>query len=651
MPTIDQRLATAIRLHQTGRVSEAESHYRAILYEQPDHADALHMLGLLAHQSGRHEEAAELMCRALAIRGPYALYHANLGGVYLALGRVNDAVAQCRETVRLEPDNAEHHNRLGIAQRRQGQFDEAANCFAEALRLDPNHVDARCNLGGVRQRQGRLPEALALLQEAVRLAPGHARAHNNLGSLLIAAGLPERALWHLQEAVRLRPNFGEAMNLAGAALRDMNRNEEAAPWFQQAVRVAPNNLVARTNLGHTFETLGRIDEAVEQFEEAFKRQPDDPTALFGLTRLATRGYYQLAPEQLHHIEKLAEQPDVAKEDLYLLHLALAWAYDKSGEHARAFFHCRSSKEIRLEFEHARGRVFDPEAHTRFIDRIIAAYSPAWFERTRSLGSDSEMPIFVVGMIRSGTTLVEQILASHPAVHGAGEVTDLGQLMSTIPARLGVEKDSLDSLGLLDAALAGSLADEYLRRQRERGGGALRVVDKQPYNYLHLGLIAALFPKARIIHCRRDPVDTCMSAYFQNFASPDPLTLDLRHLGLYYRDYERVMEHWRRVLPVPFLDVQYEELTARQEEISRQIVAFCGLEWDERCLRFHETQRAVRTASALQVRQSMYRTSVGKWRHYEAYIQPLLEVLGETAYSPCRAVSPGPLTPPPPPAAQ
>jgi hypothetical protein len=186
--------------------------------------------------------------------------------------------------------------------------------------------------------------------------------------------------------------------------------------------------------------------------------------------------------------------------------------------------------------------------------------------------------------------------------------------------------------------AKSLAEEYLSRLRSMGGAAVRVVDKAPFNYLHLWFIAALFPRARIIHCRRHAVDTCMSAYFQNFAVPHPYTLDLRYLGLFYREYERLMEHWGRVLPVPILKLQYEELTARQEEISRQIVEFCGLEWDERCLRFNETKRVVRTASALQVKQSMYRSSVGKWQRYEEQIGPLLEALGDSIASPTRGPS-------------
>jgi hypothetical protein len=205
--------------------------------------------------------------------------------------------------------------------------------------------------------------------------------------------------------------------------------------------------------------------------------------------------------------------------------------------------------------------------------------------------------------------------------------DIGRLVVALPQRLGGTEDYPGSVRRLDRATARALADEYLQRLRQVGGEALRVVDKMPFNFLHLGVIATLLPKARVVHCRRDPIDTCLSCFFQNFAEPHPFALDLAHLGHYYREYERLMAHWAEVLPLPVFKLSYEELTADQEAVSRRLVEFCGLEWDERCLRFNETERHVRTASALQVRRPLYRTSVGRWKRYERHLAPLLEALG------------------------
>jgi hypothetical protein len=230
------------------------------------------------------------------------------------------------------------------------------------------------------------------------------------------------------------------------------------------------------------------------------------------------------------------------------------------------------------------------------------------------------------MMRSGTSLVEQILASHPRVFGAGELPDVGLLLKELPQRLGTAQEYPECASLLDAPISRSLAEKYLAKLRHLGGQAARVVDKMPFNYLRLGLIAALFPVAKIIHCRRDPLDTCLSCYFQNFSGSHPYTFDLSDLGYYYREYQRLSAHWTNVLPLKVFDLNYESLTADLENESRRLLDFCGLDWDDRCLRFNETQRVVRTSSVLQVRQPIYRNSIGKWKQYEAHLQPLIEAL-------------------------
>jgi hypothetical protein len=245
------------------------------------------------------------------------------------------------------------------------------------------------------------------------------------------------------------------------------------------------------------------------------------------------------------------------------------------------------------------------------------------------GVNSEVPIFVVGVPRSGTSLAEQILASHPHVGGAGELHDISQIVIRLADRLGGPELYPESLGRLEPAPTRAMAEEYLHQLRHRCGEAPRVVDKMPLNYQHLGVIAALFPRARVVHCIRDPVDTCLSCYFQDFTHPMPFGPDLAHLGHHYRQYQRLMVHFTRVLPLPLFELRYEELIANQEAVSRRLIEFCGLDWDDRCLRFHDTARAVNTSNALQVRKPLYRNSVGRWKRYAAHLGPLLEALGGT----------------------
>ncbi len=346
----------------------------------------------------------------------------------------------------------------------------------------------------------------------------------------------------------------------------------------------------------------------------------------GLGRLAAAGHYSFSAEELGRIDAMAGDSGRPGDERSRLHFVLARVRERAGAYDHAFAHYRRANELLQESQGADGAA-DPAEQRRLVDRLIAVCTPAFFERVRSFGSDSEVPVFVVGMPRSGTTLAEQILASHPHARGAGELNDIDGLATRLPERLGGTQPYPECLERLDPATARAAADVYLGRLRQYGGTAARVIDKLPFNFVHLGLIAALFPRARIVHCRRDPIDTCLSVYFQDFAQSLPCGRDLGQLGRYYRDYERLMAHYAQVLPLPLFELRYEELTADQEAVSRRFVSFCGLEWDERCLRFHETERTVRTCSALQVRQPLYRSSVGRWKHYEAHLGPLLEALG------------------------
>jgi Flp pilus assembly protein TadD len=629
MLTIAQRLAAAVQVHEAGRLAEAEALYRGILAEAPLHPHALHLLGVIAYQAGHYAEALDLIGQALTRHGPHPVFYSNLAAVYLELGRLDDAVSCCRQALRLQPTLPDAHRNLGVALMRQGHYAAAETAFHDTLCLQPGHLDARANLGAVLQKMGRFADAMACLQEAVRLAPTHAESHTNLGALLLASDQPELAAEHLRTAVRLRPTSAEAYSNLGLAVRELGRIDEAMQCFRQALHLNPAYPGTHTNLAHTLELQGRIDEARAELHEALRLDPESAPALAGLSGLAASGHYQFTDDELERIQTLLSRKDVPAEHFGQLHFALARHLDRAGAPDEAFAHYRAGNELRKEYVRYRGAAFDPAAHRRMVDRLIAVFSPTYFERTASFGArgaDSELPVFVVGMMRSGTTLAEQILASHPQVHGAGELQKLGQLTSGPPARLGTTEDYPECMARLDQQTAQSLAEEYLRELRQRGPTAARVVDKMPVNFLWLGLIATLLPRARIIHCRRDPLDTCLSCYFQNFSQLNAFTLDLQHLGAYYREYERQMAHWAEVLSLPIFELSYEELTADQEAVSRRLVAFCGLEWDDRCLRFHETERLVRTASRLQVRKPMYRSAVGRWKRYESHLQPLIEAL-------------------------
>ncbi len=630
MLTIPQRLALAVQHHEAGRLDQAEELYRGILQDEPQQPQALHLLGVRLHQAGRHHEALDLMQQALAAQGPEPNLHSNLAAVTLALGRLVEAEAHCREALRLNPHLPDAWCNLGITLRRKGLPVEAMQALREALRLRPHHVEAGRHLREVASAPPLPPQLavlLARLKERVRLAPANPQLRYDLGLMLLAAGQPGPAAQHLEEALHLRSDFVEAWTSLGTARQQLGQADEAVRCYRSALRANPAHAPAHTLLGYALKSLGNTDEARAELLDAVRLAPNDSQALYFLSELAAAGAYCFPDEEMRRLAALAAQPDLPIDDRCRLHFALAQLLDRSGAYDQAFAHCRQANALRQEIDRRCGNIHDPAAQSLFADRQMAFFTQAYFDQLRSFGSDSDVPIFVVGMLRSGTTLAEQIIASHPLAHGAGELRDIGHLVVTLGQRLGGVDEYPYCLARLDPATARALADEYLQRLRQLGGSAVRVVDKFPTNFLYLGLIATLFPRARIVHCHRDPVDTCLSCYFQNFGDPLPFKLDLAHLGHYYGDYERLMAHWVRVLPLPIFELSYEELTADQEGVSRRLLAFCGLEWVERCLRFNETARAVQTASALQVRRPMYRSSVGRWRHYEAHLQPLLQALG------------------------
>jgi hypothetical protein len=313
-----------------------------------------------------------------------------------------------------------------------------------------------------------------------------------------------------------------------------------------------------------------------------------------------------------------------------LHYGLAQVFDARGEYDQAGESLRQANALCKSSWRKRGQDYDPDAHTQFVSAMIAACTPDYFQRVRGFGLESRRPIFIIGLPRSGTTLLEQVLASHSQVFGAGELWYIGQAFETLPQLLNRTDPPVECLAHLDRDAVRQLADRHLERLRERHATAVRVVDKMPDNYLHLGLIATMFPRALVIHCRRDLRDIAVSCWMTHFRHIR-WACDLGHIAARFAEYRRIIDYWQRVLPTPPLEVEYEQTVADLEGVARRLIAACGLDWEPACLAFHETRRPVRTASVRQVRQPIYGHSVARWKHYEKWLAPLFAAL-ETASS-------------------
>jgi len=393
-------------------------------------------------------------------------------------------------------------------------------------------------------------------------------------------------------------------------------------WLRRAGDLLPVDAVAHNNLGETLLEPGRLDEAEASLRRALQIRPD-----YLKVRLSLASVRKVKADDENLValvaaDEASRDSTLPGEDAVCLHFALGKSYDDIGDHEKAFPHFLEGNKLKRATLD-----YDPDETARRIDSIMRNFDMATMDRLRGGGDPSHLPIFILGMPRSGTTLVEQIISSYPGVHGAGELSDLKAIVRRNIAGTAFP----DNLRLLDQAQLAAWGAEYVAGLQRRAPAAQRITDKMPANFLAVGLIYLMLPNARIIHVKRNPVDTCLSCFTQLFKDGQEFTYDLAELGRYYVGYARLMEHWRKVLPAGvFLDVQYEDIVAGQEAQSRRIIEYCGLEWNDACLDFHQNKRAVRTASMTQVRQPIYQSSVERWRPYEKFLGPLFDALGDLA---------------------
>ena len=623
---------------EAGRTDEAEELCKDVTARAPLDAEAFHMLAMIAYQDGRLEEAGNAILEAITRNDTDIAMHANCGAIMNMLGRAQEAEAACRHVIDLDPENAEAHNNLTVALEVQGRADEALNVCAEALRLRPDYPEAHINQGNLRLRNGDLVGAVESYAAVIRTAPDNVMARANIGIALRELGEFDEAENQCRAAIETNPAFPEAHNALGNLLVVTDRPGQAVNCFRQAVELRPSYLEARANLAAALfkcgdieaaerayrDTIaeneafaeahaglgvvlladGRLDEAVAAFRRTVAIKPGLGEAQYNLAAAGA----EISEDGIARIRELAETDEMPAQDRIALRFALGEYADQRGDAAAAFAEFLAGNELRkLELE-GTGQAFDVDAHDRDVLRIVSAFNSDTFDESSDVGNPTEVPVFIVGMPRSGTTLVEQIAASHPSVCGAGEIETLSGFSTADPiAAKGAEDDILTRFLL--------------------ASDAERVIDKTPFNFFYLGIIRKLFPNSRLVHCLRDPLDTGVSCFFQNFSVNHPWSTDLGQIGCYMRAYERLMNHWHEVLPAPPLEVRYEELVNDPETHSRRLIDFLGLEWDDACLDFHQTRRPVLSASNWQVRKPLYDTSVGRAAAYEPYLRPLLDGLG------------------------
>lgn len=691
--TPGKAIEMAGQLYSRGQYAQAQRVCRQIIDARPANADAHNILGVTLAALGKPDEAVTSLRRAIKLNAQAASYQANLGEILRQNGNLDEAEEALQSAVKIDPKNAQALNNLGIIHYERRKFSEAVDFYRRALESRPNMAEALNNLGNALRQTGDIDGAMQAYQEALTYRAVYPEAYNNLGTLLQQDKQIDEAEHALRKAIQQNPKYVEAHNNLAQLLSSQKKDTEALRILGEALKFAPKNVQtllitariqlrrnanhnaeqaaklalkedpesaeALTILGQVMHETDRYDEAIEYLERALKHKPENAEALnfYGVAlksvgRLEEArenilkalqlndtmygGYANLndlvdfssgvGEELFNRMEAIFESiPNQEAEPYLALHFAYAKALDDRGQHEKALEHYITGGRMkRAQLDYKESETFD------FFDSIRKTFPKEIFESRKFQGIPDERPTFIVGMPRSGSTLVEQILSSHPDVYGAGEVKHLSRALGQLRDRFPSVPKYPGMMTKITPAQMELVGKSYLDALVTGAGKAKRITDKLLTNYFFVGLIHLLFPNAKVIHTRRDPVDTCLSGFTKLFKDDMPHSYDLGELGRYYGKYRELMEHWEKVLPEGvMITVQYEDVVADTEGQARRLIDFLGLPWNDKCVDFHKSDRPVKTASVAQVRKPIYKTSVERWRKYGDGLQPLVDAIGGT----------------------
>jgi len=602
-------------LVRQNRFAVAETELRDVLSRWPHVAKANRELAHALIAQGRTEEALAYYKRVVELRPDEPAAYRDLGMVYKTLGRMKEAYEVLQASFKLDANHEELA--LAVDYQRAGDFGSAENICREVLRKDPVNVNATRLLGMLAAESGKHKLAVQMLRKTVELEPRFYGGYIDLADELLKIDELEECHDVLQSAIGLQPELALPRALLGRLHMEAGRFEEAADAFKAALEKQADHGLSLAGLGHSLKTIGRHEDAVETYRNCIKALPDFGGAYWALANLRT---YRFTDDEITTMEEKVDDTSLDKETRANFNYALAKVYEDGDRYDQAFD--RYERGARLRRSNQTNDIGQLRAAH---DDIINTITPEVLHQNKDYGDPDPAPIFIVGLPRSGSTLIEQILASHSQVDGTHELLDLPRITRAI------DRHKPSGVGYPQALLhygeeLGTLGRQYIAMTRRYRGEAPFFTDKMPGNFASVGLIALILPNAKVINARRYPLDSCMSCYKQQFEPGQTFTYDLVELGEYYLEYQRMMDYWHEILPGKVLDVQYEQMVADQVNQTHRLLEHCGLPWEENCLRFYETDRAVITISSEQVRRPIYSGAVDSWRRFEKHLGPLIEVL-------------------------
>ncbi len=683
MMSVDETIRHAMQLQQVGQLKQAETLLNSLLETHPTQAEALHLLGVIAYQVGKIGLAIQFIERAIQSNPNVALFYSNLGEMHRQLNAIPLSIRYGQQAVTLAPHSATALSNLGIAYYDAKDYAQAEVCHQQALTINPHLSASLNNMGSIYNAYEKTQEAMAFYQAAITVSPQFVDSLNNLAVLLLQQQEFKQASEYLSQAIKFAPDFVDAQCNLGLALLGLEQCAGALVHFEKALQlqpgysqayygfakvhlhqhqfieseyairqaiainpkqvefyqllakiyqeksdykqalmvldhaldIDPTSTTSSLNKGSVLMEMGETSKAQEQFLKSAASSNKD-TQILAHYSLVQLQKVKSDNSSLSHLLSLVNHPTqvISPSKLEYAYFALGKCYDDMGEWAQAFEYFSLGCQLKR-----RRITYDIAEQIEFTNKLIHCFTQQTVDHLQAFANPSAVPLFIVGMPRSGTTLVEQILSSHSQVYGAGELKYLNNLIQYHHYPENVQQFSPE--------ICHAIADRYLFYLQRFSSDAIHITDKMPYNYIAIGLIHALFPNAKIIHVVRNPIDTCFSCYTKLFTQGQLYSYDLTELGQYYQCYERIMNHWRHILPAnAWLDIKYETLVSHFDEEARRLIDFCDLPWEQACLSFYQSKRQVRTASFAQVRQPVYTSSVERWRRYERELAPLIQAL-------------------------
>lgn len=690
--SIEQAMKAAEQLQGQGQLQQAEKIVRNILNQAPKYAPAMHLLGVIAHNVGKTDVAIDLIEQAIKINGKVPLFHANLAEMYRRLERYEEAVEAGKKAVKLAPDFLFAHSNLGIAYFDLKDYDNAEKHQKIALKLNPDFAPSLNNYGSIlRNRDYNYKEAEKYFHKAIKANPNLPDAYNNLGEVLVRLDDPEEALKVLHTVIQKDPNHESAWCNRGLALLALGKGEESKQSYFKAisineksvgalagvcmvaleydlyalgeeaaerlVAVAPEEADSHSMYAALLMAQGKDQEAEKLYQKALSIKDDCAGALVGLGNIEMeRGNLKAAEElfsrcveqnnehsssglySLIQVKKIKpDMPEIAMMEeeakrldgklidskAISLNFALGKMYDDLGEYEKGFPYYIEGCRIKNK-----SMGYSKERREQNVADIKKVFTKDFIKKHAKAGDNSKEPIFILGMPRSGTTLTEQIISSHPNVYGAGELKELTNLVKAHANEENADGYATSFANVTDKELK-KMGEDYIRQLKEYSSDSPHITDKMPGNFNYIGLIRTILPNAKIVHINRHPLDNCISCFTRLFAHGQSYSYDLSNVGHYYKTYHDIMNYWRETLPEgSFYDLQYERLVDDTESEAKKLIEYCGLEWDPKCLEFYKNKRSIRTASVTQVRQPIYKSSKQRWKNYDKFLDLMKEELGD-----------------------